>query len=217
MNYVILYGLFTIGSYLIGSIPTGLTIAKWAKGVDIRQFGSGNTGMANVTRTVGLLPGILVLALDTGKGLLPILLIRIFEYKLQPNFGFENSLEVACGLASLIGHNWSAFINFKGGKGVATGMGTLIALSPASFLVAATVGLPVMLIWRYMSLSSLAGAISGGLTLASLSILGIHPTPWCLFGIIGATLITFRHKENIRRLRNGTETKLGQPGTQRSS
>ena len=83
MNEIMTYIAFVLGSYLLGSIPTGLTISRWAKGVDIRNFGSGNTGMANVIRTVGILPGILVLLLDTSKGVIPILLIRTIGEKIQ--------------------------------------------------------------------------------------------------------------------------------------
>ena len=212
MNVLIAYATFVIGSYLLGSIPTGLPISRWAKGVDIREFGSGNTGMANVMRTVGIIPGIFVLLLDAGKGMMPILLIRMIGDRIHPGLESADTLPISCGFAALIGHNWSIFLKFKGGKGVATGLGTLIALSPISFIIGATLALPSMAVWRYMSLASLVGTISGGLTLAILSFLGFHPLSWSLYGIIGALIITIRHRENIRRLRMGTETTLGQPG-----
>jgi len=216
MNESMTYIVFVFGSYLLGSIPTGLTISRWAKGVDVRNFGSGNTGMANVVRTVGILPGILVLLLDISKGLIPILLIRIIGDRTHSSLGFEDSLVISCGFATLIGHTWSVFLKFKGGKGVATGMGTLIALSPISFIVGAAIALPSIAVWRYMSVASLVGAIFGGLTLAILSFFGPYPLSWSLFGVIGPFIITIRHRENIRRLRLGTESKIGQPGLQRN-
>ncbi len=215
MNEIMTYIAFVLGSYLLGSIPTGLTISRWAKGVDIRNFGSGNTGMANVIRTVGILPGILVLLLDTSKGVIPILLIRTIGEKIHPSFGFEDLLIISCGFATLMGHTWSVFLRFKGGKGVATGMGTLMALSPISFIVAAAIGLPSIAVWRYMSVASVTGAIVGGLTLSILSFFGPYPLSWSLYGIIGPLIITIRHRENIQRLRLGTESKLGQPGLKR--
>ena len=216
MNEIMTYIVFIFGSYLLGSIPTGLTISKWVKGVDIRDFGSGNTGMANVIRTVGVLPGILVLLLDVSKGLIPILLIGIIGDRIHSSLGFEDSLVISCGFATLIGHTWSIFLKFKGGKGVATGMGTLIALSPISFIVGAAIALPTIAIWRYMSVASLIGAIFGGLTLAILSFFGPYPLSWSLYGVIGPLIITIRHRENIERLRLGTESKIGQPGLKRN-
>ena len=152
MSILITYALFVIGSYLLGSIPTGFTISRWAKGVDIRNFGSGNTGMANVMRTVGIIPGIAVLILDAGKGIMPILLIQMVGDRIHPGLELVDSLPISCGFAALIGHNWSIFLKFKGGKGVATGLGTLIALSPISFIIGATIALPSIAVWRYMSL-----------------------------------------------------------------
>jgi glycerol-3-phosphate acyltransferase PlsY len=217
VNGLIAYAAFVIGSYLLGSIPTGLPISRWAKGVDIREFGSGNTGMANVMRTVGIIPGIFVLLLDAGKGMMPILLIRMIGDRIHPGLESVDTLPISCGFAALIGHNWSIFLKFKGGKGVATGLGTLIALSPISFIIGATLALPSMVVWRYMSLASLVGTISGGLTLTILAFLGFHPLSWSLYGIIGALIIAIRHRENIRRLRMGTETALGQPGLKKES
>jgi glycerol-3-phosphate acyltransferase PlsY len=211
----ILPSVLILGSYLFGAIPTGLAVAKYVKGMDIRNYGSGNTGMANVMRSVGVLPGMLVLILDTSKGVLPIVSIRILEAKLGPVHGFQGSLEVLCGIAALLGHNWSVYLKFIGGKGAATGMGTLVALSPLSFLVAAGVALLALLPFRYMSLASITGSIAGGLALVILSVVGCHPISWGFYGVIGASLIVFQHRGNIERLWNGTETKLGQPGVRR--
>ncbi|PKB64288.1 MAG: acyl-phosphate glycerol 3-phosphate acyltransferase [SAR202 cluster bacterium Io17-Chloro-G3] len=215
MSPFILPSVLILSSYLFGAIPTGLAVAKYAKGVDIRNYGSGNTGMANVTRSVGVLPGMLVLILDTSKGVLPIVSIRILEAKLGSIHGFQGLLEVLCGIASLLGHNWSVYFKFTGGKGAATGMGTLVALSPLSFFVAASVALLALVPFRYMSLASITGSIAGGLALVILSVVGSHPNVWGFYGVIGASLIVFQHRGNIERLWNGTETKLGQPGIRR--
>lgn len=189
-------------SYLIGSVPFGLIAGKLFKGVDIREYGSGNTGMTNVLRTVGSMAGGLVLVLDMGKAVLAVVIAR---------WWFDSAgFEVAAALAVLFGHNWPVFIGFKGGRGTASGWGGLLILSPISGLVALFVGVPLIAITRYVSLGSIAAATVGALVLIVLASTGQAPPVYAWFGAIGGVMVVARHRDNIQRLIRGTERKLGQ-------
>jgi glycerol-3-phosphate acyltransferase PlsY len=196
-------------AYLLGAIPWGVIIAKLAGGVDVREEGSRSTGMTNVMRTVGVGPAIIVLALDVGKGVLAVMAARLVARYVDLPPAEQWFLEVACAVAALVGHNWSVYLRFRGGRGIATGLGALSVLSPWAGLAALTVALPVMAISRYVSLGSLAGAFLGGGGLVVLSVLHVQPAAYGVYGGIGVVVITFRHRENIRRLLAGTESRLG--------
>lgn len=190
-------------AYLWGAVPWGLIVARLARGVDVREYGSGRTGMTNVMRTAGVRAGLLVLALDLAKGVTAVLVARALH---------ESSwLPAACGFAALVGHNWSVYIRFSGGRGTATGLGALLALSPWAGLASAGIGLPAVAASRYVSLGSMLGASAGGLTIFALSLSGIYPIAYGLYGLLGAPLVVWQHRENIRRILAGTERKLGQP------
>jgi len=187
--------------YLLGSLPFGL-IFGWAfKRVDVRDFGSGKTGMSNVLRTVGVPAAFLVLLLDMGKGVLVVVVAR--------NFSDSSSVEAVTALAALVGHNWSLFIGFRGGRGTAPGWGSLLILSPVAGLVATSVGLGLVALTRYVSLGSVVASTVGSVTLIVLSSAGHAPSGHIWFGVIGGTLIVARHKDNIQRLIRGEERKLG--------
>ena len=130
------FGLLVAVCYLLGSLPFGLLVARLVRGIDVRRYGSGNTGMTNVLRTLGIWPALLVLALDAGKGILAVALAKAIDP--------TPSLEVAAALSALMGHIWSPFLGFRGGKGVATGIGALCALSPLTGLIVIVVNLPVV-------------------------------------------------------------------------
>ena len=188
-------------AYLLGSLPFGL-IAGWViRRIDVREFGSGMTGMTNVLRTVGLPAAVLVLLLDMGKGVVAVLLAKIISD--------SHAVEAAAGVAALVGHNWPVFIRFRGGRGTASGWGSLLMLSPLSGL-AAGLGLMTAVVTRYVSLGSILGAIAGVVTLVVLSSTGHAPGAYIWFGAIAGTLIVVRHKENIQRLLRGEERKIGQ-------
>ena len=188
--------------YLLGSVPFGI-IAGWAtKRIDVRDFGSGKTGMTNVLRTVGAKAAVLVLLLDMGKAILAVLLARLLST--------SESVEAAAALAVLFGHNWPVFIGFRGGRGTAPGWGGLLILSPLSGLVALVVAVPALAITRYMSLVSMLAAVSGCGTLIVLASTGHAPLGYIWFGAIGGSLVVARHHDNIRRLLKGEERKLGQ-------
>ena len=189
-------------AYLLGSVPFGLIAGKLAKNVDIRDYGSGNTGMTNVQRTVGTPAAVLVLFLDMGKAALAVMAARVL---------FDSpGVEAAAALAVVFGHNWSIFIRFRGGRGTASGWGGLIILSPIAGLVAALVGIPLIALTRYVSLGSISAAVLGSAALIGLAALGQLPLAYIWYGAIGSVVVVVRHKDNIQRLIDGTERKLGQ-------
>ena len=194
--------------YLLGSVPFGLLVARFIKGVDVRSYGSGNTGMTNVLRTAGVVPGLAVLGLDLGKGIGAVLLARAVEP--------SPALEVAAALAALAGHNWSVFIRFKGGKGTATGLGTVLAISPAAALIVAVLSLPPLVVSRYVSLGSIMGATTALGSIAALAFLapnltlGVPSLTYILYPAIGTPIVLFKHRENIQRILKGQERRIGQ-------
>ena len=200
--------LLILASYLLGSLPFGLLMAKLVKGIDVRQYGSGSTGMTNVLRTIGVVPALIVLALDAGKGIAAVFLARYLEA------GFP--AEAAAALAALVGHNWSAFIRFQGGKGIATGVGALCALSPVAGLIALLVGVPTIALSRYVSLGSVLGATTGAIAVPVLAMadpsmpLGVPSYGYAIYTSIGVPLILLKHRSNLARLVRGQERKLGE-------
>ncbi|MCL4456594.1 MAG: glycerol-3-phosphate 1-O-acyltransferase PlsY [Nitrospirae bacterium] len=186
-----------IASFIIGSIPTGLLIAK-TKGIDLRKIGSGNIGATNVMRAVGKEAALLTLLGDIGKGIIPIVIVRL----VSPGFLYE----AAAGLSAIMGHNFSIFLKFKGGKGVATSLGVLAAFSPHVGLFTAMLWLMTAKWTRYSSLSAL---VAFGLLPFSFYLID-YSRQNIIFGAIIAFLIFIRHAANIKRLIQGTESKIGQ-------
>ncbi len=206
------YLVMILVGYLIGSIPFGLIAGKLVAKIDIRDYGSGKMGMTNVLRTSGLTAAIIVLLLDMGKGVVAVLIARLlFDVP---------GVEAAAALAVLFGHNWPVFIGFRGGRGTAPGWGGLLILSPFAGIIATVVGLTLVGATRYVSLGSITAASLGSLVLIILAFTGSGlgdipmisdvPPDYIWYGIIGGTLIVVRHKDNIERLLNGTERKIGQ-------
>lgn len=185
-------------SYLLGSIPTGYIICKMLKGIDIRVQGSGNIGATNVARVVGKWPGIITLILDILKGFIAVLLIPLVVCS-------QNDLvKIACVIGVICGHNWTVFLKFRGGKGVAATAGAIIGLMPIVFLSGFCVWGVVFIIWRYVSLASIFAAISLPLFL----ILYREPLLYQILGVIIALVGIYRHKDNIKRLIKGEEHKF---------
>lgn len=184
--------------YGLGSIPTGMLIARWQKGVDIRQVGSGNIGMTNVLRAVGRGAAALTLVGDLLKGLIPTLLALLW---LTSPWAIG-----LVGLAAIVGHMYPLFASFHGGKGVATTLGVFIPLLPGPLLLAFLVWAACVALRRQVSLGSLAAAIA--LPLAAL--FWGSPTAYTVYALMAAALIWYRHGDNIRRLLAGIEPTIGQ-------
>ena len=197
-DYLILVPL----AYLLGSVPFGLIAGRLVANVDIRDYGSGKIGMTNVLRTSGKMAAALVLILDMSKAVIAVIAARIF---------FDSyGVEAAAALAVIFGHNWPVFIKFRGGRGTASGWGGLLILSPVAGLIATLIGLSLVAFTRYVSLGSIMAASLGSLALIILAVLGWEPLAYSWYGVIGGTLIVIRHWDNIRRLLDGTERKIGQ-------
>ena len=192
-------------SYLLGSVPWGYILLKMRMGVDIRQYGSGRTGMSNVLRTAGGKVAALVLLLDVSKGVLPVFLARTI-------IGASEA-DVAAALLELIGHNWPVFLGFRGGRGIATGAGALTILAPISAAVGFLVFVLATFASRYVSLGSITGVVAASLAMLALDLLGYSPTPYTLYGFLGGGIIIWQHRDNIRRIREGNERRLGHPST----
>jgi len=190
------YIFFFIGSYLIGSIPFSWIIAKICKGIDLRQHGSGNPGATNVTRTCGAALGRLAFALDLAKGMAPVLVARHF---LSDNAG----VLIAVAVCAIAGHMWTIFLNFKGGKGVATSAGVFFGLLPIPTAMALALFAIVFLIWRMISLASIIAALS----LPVFAVAARQKTTFTVFGALIAIFIVVKHIPNIKRIINGTEQK----------
>jgi acyl phosphate:glycerol-3-phosphate acyltransferase len=184
-------------SYLLGSIPFGLLIAKIFYGVDIRQRGSGNPGATNVWRNLGRNPGIATLTLDIVKGVIPVVVAKQL-------FPYDDALHVLCGLAAIIGHNWSVFLKMKGGKGVATSAGVFLGLIPKHAAIAILVFLIVFFISKHVSVGSMAGAVA----LLVSSFIFQTPVGLRVVIVIAATLVLIKHVPNMKRLAAGTEPKV---------
>ena len=197
--------LLMVISYILGSVPNALWIGKVFKGIDIREHGSGNTGSTNAARVLGVKLGILTLILDISKGLVPTLLSILLKVNFFEELTKISNLDyVLVGICAILGHVFSIFMNFKGGKAVATTLGVFLVLVPKAILFAAIVFFVVFAIFRYVSLSSIFAAIS----LPIFTLFLYQKIIYVILGILIAILIVAKHKSNIERLRNGTESKF---------
>ena len=192
-------------AYLLGSIPTGYLVGM-AKGIDVRKAGSGNIGATNAFRILGKGAGILVLFVDALKGWLAAALVpKLAHAMINPTGEDTEYLQIIGGVMVILGHNYTCWLKFKGGKGIATSAGVLIALIPWAFAVGFVAWMVVFLLTRYVSLASLAAAIS--LPFATWASGGSYTL--LVMATILSVLAIYKHKPNIERLLNGTESKLG--------
>ncbi len=196
--------IFILLAYFIGSIPTGYLFVKKLLEVDIRQYGSGNVGATNVARKLGFKMGAAVALLDIMKGFIPVMAARLF-LGLEPTY-----LLYLIGFAAIIGHDWSIFLGFDGGKGVATTFGVILAAAPLSFVVLGLIWLVIAFSIRIVSLASLLGTLtlpvsvyffSGDLAQAAMALI--------LF-----VFVVYTHRENINRLLKGEEKRI-KPGSEK--
>ena len=194
--------------YLIGAIPFGILAGRLSGGVDLRQYGSRRTGATNTLRTLGWRWAAVVLLLDVGKGAAAVLLARALYNAGAP--GSAEWVAAAAGVAAVIGHNWSAFIGFRGGRGVATSAGGMLVLAPLTLLV--VLPLVALVIWRtrYVSLGSLLAAVAAPMVTAGMA--AVDAVGWAAFAFALASglLIVISHSDNVGRLRAGTERRIGE-------
>ena len=183
-------------SYLIGSIPTGLILGKLLWGVDLREHGSHNIGATNAWRTLGKGPGIIIFLLDFLKGVIGV--------ALGMYFAGTPLMMVLGGIMAIVGHSWSILLKFKGGKGVATGLGVIVMLMPSTALMVFLIWFVIVLITKYVSLGSIVAAACVPL----FAWLFNQPCEYTAFSVLAAVFVINRHKTNIGRLLNGTESKI---------
>lgn len=182
-------------SYLLGSLPAGAWVAR-ARGVDIRTVGSGNTGATNVLRAMGWGPGLLVALFDALKGVLAVLLARAALH--------DPPIEALCGALAVLGHNFSVFLRFRGGKGVATSLGTVLVIDPLVGLAAVLIGSFCIGITRFVSAGSMVG------TVAAVVLSVVLGRPAWEIGVIVflAALLIWQHRGNLKRLQSGNENRF---------
>jgi len=182
--------------------------------VDVRQYGSGKTGATNVLRTAGRKSALLVAACDVLKGVLAVVFAGLIvgkDYLVVGNFGLGSLVaQVLAALAAIIGHNWSVFLRFRGGRGVATFFGGLVALCPPAALFGGEIIIIGAGLTKYVSLGSIAGAVGSYAILVPLTIFNGFPVEYLFYALVGAIIILVMHRDNIRRLISGKERKFGE-------
>jgi glycerol-3-phosphate acyltransferase PlsY len=189
--------------YLLGAIPTGMIVARVYRNVDLTAHGSGRTGATNVLRTLGSGAAAVAFAGDFLKGFLAVLIVRLL-------FTDAGSwVELIAAVSAVIGHSYSVFIGFRGGRGVVTGMGATIVAAPVLMLIAFAIGAVLVAVTRYVSLGSVVGSAAGGLLLCGLAIATGDPA-WAVWGVLVGGFIVVAHRDNIERLLAGKERKLGE-------
>lgn len=201
MIYVVIA---VIVAYLVGSMPTAFIFGKIFKGIDIRDHGSGNVGATNVVRTVGKIPGMAVFVIDFLKGYACVALIPFYLHQLVPGITVSNALiQILVASAAIAGHIWTIFLRFKGGKGVATTIGAVGALSPIILAIWLAIWLVVFGIWRYVSLASISAAVA----LPVIVVFMGKERDFIVFASILCIVIVYAHRSNIKRLIHGSENK----------
>lgn len=189
-------------AYILGSVPFGLVVGTALFRKDIRKYGSGNIGATNVLRNLGPAAGAMVLVLDILKGLIPVLLVKLL---LSDNLEIVPLVGVIAGFAAVLGHNYSIFLGFSGGKGMSTAGGMVIGLWPWAALILFILWLTILVTTRYSSLASLTLAV-----ILPILVLMIYPRiEYIVFSIITAAVLVYKHRSNISRLISGKELRLG--------
>ena len=182
--------------YLFGSIPFAFLVTR-PRGIDIRKVGSGNVGAANVLRTAGVMPAVAVMVLDIAKGAMAVLVARLLTGDL--------AVVTAAGFAAIVGHIYPAWLGFRGGKGVAASAGVFGMLAPVATVIAATVFVGTVVVTRFMSAGSIAGALALAVAVAVLNV----PAPVVAGAVLAAILVVHRHRDNLSRIAAGTERRIG--------
>ncbi len=219
------YAVAVVQSYLLGAIPFGFLLVRYVKGLDIRTLGSGNIGATNVGRVAGVKLGIIAFILDLGKGLAAATVIPFAIFVLaNDSYSLDASssvlremfagrdftdLRIVCGLSAIVGHVWTVFLRFKGGKGIATSLGVMLGLTPWPTLIAFGTWIAVALVSRYVSVASITAAAAMPVVFVALEWKDLADS-WRLLGVIVlvAVIVIVRHRANIRRLIAGTENRI---------
>jgi acyl phosphate:glycerol-3-phosphate acyltransferase len=208
LNLTITAGIILL-AYLLGSLPTGYLAGRILQGIDIREHGSGSTGATNVLRTLGKVPGSIVLLIDALKGVLAIVLTQtVFSLHLLPTLpiDWEYYLVPLAAIGAILGHSKSIWLGFKGGKSVATGIGILLAMCWQVGLASIAVFAVCIAISRIVSISSIVSAMSATIWM----IVFAQPLAYIVFAIVGGIYVVWLHRANIQRIMAGTEAKLGE-------
>jgi len=218
---IAMYVAVAIIGYLLGSIPFGLLIGRRSGKTDLRQIGSGKTGATNVLRVAGKKAAALALILDLAKGALAVVFAGLIfsgnnVVAGYPDLSLTASAQALAASAAIIGHSWSVFLKFKGGRGVATFLGGLAVVCWPAALFGAAVLIIVAGLTRYMSLGSIAGVVGTYAILVPLTVLNDSPIEYLIYALIGAIFIIVMHRDNITRLLSGTERKLGEKAETRN-
>ena len=192
-------------AYLLGSISWGYILLQLKMGVDVREYGSGRTGMSNVLRTGGVKSAAIVLTLDIAKGVVAVVIARTVIA--------TDGAEVAAALIVLVGHNWPVFLRFKGGRGILTALGGLALMVPVAAIVATATFLAITALSRYISLGSVVGVVIGALAIMALALSGLNSATYMVYGFTACAMILWQHRDNIQRIRDGNERRLGHPAT----
>jgi glycerol-3-phosphate acyltransferase PlsY len=187
-------------AYLLGSIPFGYLVVRWQKGIDVRTTGSGSIGATNVMRNLGIIGFVVTFILDVGKGIVAVLLASRMA-------SGEPHWVAGSAVAAILGHCFPVWLRFRGGKGVATGVGVFIALAPLQVALVLVIFAIVVTIWRYISLGSIIATAAFPVLLY---VMKHAPLPIVLGAAGGALIIIAQHHANIRRLLTGTESRIGQ-------
>lgn len=188
--------IISVLSYFLGNISVSFLIARYAGGIDIRKHGSGNAGATNVFRTLGAKAGLTAFIGDALKGVFAVLIGKLI--------GGEDG-QIAAGIFVVIGHNWPALLGFKGGKGIATTIGVMIAINPYIVAAIVPIGLVIIFITKYVSLASITGMVIFPITMLLIK----QPMKLVLFSFLLSAMALYKHKSNIKKLMTGTESKLG--------
>lgn len=199
--------------YLMGAIPFALIISKRMAGIDISKRGSGNLGGTNVLRVLGFKAGAIVMALDLAKAFAPVMLARfIIGDSVLSIAGFTINWQwgqVITALMVMVGHSWSVYIKFRGGKGAAAYFGSWFAIWPVAALVGGVILIVTVLLSKYMSLGSIIGSLSILCLFMVLTLTDMSPPVYLIYSLIAAALIVYQHRSNISRLQAGTENRMG--------
>ncbi len=194
--------------YVVGAVPFGLLVGRLVRGIDLRRHGSGRIGTTNALRTLGPAAAATVLALDLAKGVVAVVVTR--QVLVGGNPAAAEWAAAAAGVAAVLGHVFSVFIGFRGGRGVATTSGALLGLAPLGLAIVAPPALAVMGITRYVSLGSIIGALLAPPVVAILVAIDVATLPALAYAVAAPAVILVAHRDNIARLRAGTERRIGQ-------